>query len=1561
MCYAGVHLPPPPLERHSLDETDDLQSHFEDPARSDRPYREVALLFHPRRAPPAHDVNGLFPTLARAWRKHTQTRWSAAVDFISASISHYIETGQIRAVRQGPSPDFSSDIMTSSVDHSTPQLRGLEASDDLGALISEEIEQFSSDLPIPWEKAKKRWFDYATRVYFQRDIGLEWPAWEQRIRRQSLNWDAVFLDVTKTETQCLNEVFSTIGDPDEAEAICYFFGATPFLIDRCYRTATRAQREARGYHVTYAEARERRRPQGVLRGQAESADALAAPHDRAAVQAARAERHQGSGQRASRADTGPGEERAGSSRRRAPRPRVALVGRGSGRAAPVYQPYKGRHGAHVSRPTIREYTPERVRAWVAGRARDIAHAPGAFTSVSDGAFALMGNSWSGSRRATEETLSTMRVDRIDPKRGEPMEQRPVGRLHVRVPGAARTLTIGGGVYSSLQEWEASAPLLRRHKPLYRKGLEFFQGLLSPSEELRLRGALGNLTIARHQGQAHSFEVRADDLSRAASSLSSANVTVRHEVGVELFPELIDAAREAGVPAPRLRVATQIASYALSVVSSTSYEATFAATLQLVAGVPFLWSKFHAGLMALEPRPEKQGPLPASLSSLWDIVMSSAGMLALREFVGELWEAFFPSVVDLAKSMRTGFLKAVGDNYGKKVLEFFTELGARLKRCVKEASFAPLWGTTWDPGEWMSEARAVVRYYPLLSAAGDASPSCEEDLIRARKEGGLPSWWTTRSPEAFLEAAQALLVRGRSIQSAIGTWPGVGRDFSLVLGQFVAFVERVEISVQVGKFRVAPFFIFYHGAPSTGKTNIAATIARSVAAAQGYDTGDSSSYHWRPAANFQDGLTHSHWHVVLDDIDQSVATPTAGIPTHAEVVIDLVNNKPLPVEAAAVEMKGRIAAMPLLVSMCSNYENARLKGRIVDPSAFWRRVGLYVEVKVREEFQAPGGALDIDKASASRTHDMFDLEVSEYDRSLFKADDPFSVIPMRALGKMTLPEFSALVVKRFRANLKQQTEFMRRACVREDVCPSCFMPASRECGCAVQQGPCLPSFRERMRARATRARVQVAKTLEEARNRFLGFVSDPVVQRVRVAVREVARKHIELIGGGLTLAALVMAIVVKVVRRYQGRIPGGVNVPEGWMRPATDFGPGRPPVNPGATFTREELDKVLRRCFFRFASGGWAVMVSHNAIMYPTHLIDGEGELELPGGKMRFSVTALNTTRLPNEELSITRVSGLPGERGVTQFIPLTRDETQSSFDEVVFWALDKETVAKRNWVQRYKDGPLLCTDIASTEAGDCGKLYLGRIGAQWFIRGMHYLRFEMNAGAFTGAAMFSGREISSALARVGTTFQGVETPVSALVKGDEAYFGPLPLKSEVGYALGRGAFGIVPLGELWPRPFGSTPKTNVRRLRSADRFREFELEWCGEIGYWRGPAFRGAMLDGVWTSPYQDALLSRAPAAPLEKVWLVAIMDYLSGVGELARAGYRFFSEEEVIAGVPEFWVNPINAKTSTGPPYNVKKYLHYFREGDEVAMSPQMCELTDAFEDVLKRGHIPAPFARCV
>lgn len=107
----------------------------------------------------------------------------------------------------------------------------------------------------------------------------------------------------------------------------------------------------------------------------------------------------------------------------------------------------------------------------------------------------------------------------------------------------------------------------------------------------------------------------------------------------------------------------------------------------------------------------------------------------------------------------------------------------------------------------------------------------------------------------------------------------------------------------------------------------------------------------------------------------------------------------------------------------------------------------------------------------------------------------------------------------------------------------------------------------------------------------------------------------------------------------------------------------------------------------------------------------------------------------------------------------------------------------------------------------------------------------------------------TATSRAGVIFQSAQHIGSLFSKDEVPFFAPLPDKSEARLAKTKGA-KIHILGELHPRPFGSTPRTNVRSTIIAEYFRDLEKDWCGAEGYWTSPVFRGKMLNDQWWSPW---------------------------------------------------------------------------------------------------------------
>jgi len=341
----------------------------------------------------------------------------------------------------------------------------------------------------------------------------------------------------------------------------------------------------------------------------------------------------------------------------------------------------------------------------------------------------------------------------------------------------------------------------------------------------------------------------------------------------------------------------------------------------------------------------------------------------------------------------------------------------------------------------------------------------------------------------------------------------------------------------------------------------------------------------------------------------VAPPTAGVQTHVEVVIDVINNTPLPVESAALEMKGKIRAAPLLVSYCTNYPHAQLRGRCLDPLPFFRRFPIRARVAVKPQYSTPSGAVDKDKAKAAGSHDLWDLHVSRYDTTHYDPQAPFSAAPYSVPEVMSFPAFCILMKKEFRKHISEQRELLGRKMRGEiDRCPNCGLPTDLLCGC-VGGKVAAPSDK------AAAAEIDHAKefagvevelqgkkgsmaVLEEESSdsevedypifvRHYSSVSNcfrrlchprRMVEELIDDLRERARGELAVLAGKLIAGSALLiaagALVIKLIGSYgttlQSREPAAswLGVPSAWQRPATDFSPGLPPLIPNPTFTED---------------------------------------------------------------------------------------------------------------------------------------------------------------------------------------------------------------------------------------------------------------------------------------------------------------------------------------------------------------------------------------------------------
>lgn len=211
---------------------------------------------------------------------------------------------------------------------------------------------------------------------------------------------------------------------------------------------------------------------------------------------------------------------------------------------------------------------------------------------------------------------------------------------------------------------------------------------------------------------------------------------------------------------------------------------------------------------------------------------------------------------------------------------------------------------------------------------------------------------------------------------------------------------------------------------------------------------------------------------------------------------------------------------------------------------------------------------------------------------------------------------------------------------------------------------------------------------------------------------------------------VGALVVRLVNNYGTTLQSRsdavswLGVPATWQRPAVDFSPSQPPLVLTPTFVHDDLVKSIRNSYViisRGEEGCLGLLISNGMVMYPEHVvpIGSKGKLKYGSVEVDLCPTEVNAASVNDRQALVVRVSGLPAVKGAGHCFPMVDDVTTTTFDEVELVYPDKLAKPDRNWVMATSKGRSLATSHV-TVGGDCGVVYLGRIGTTWYARAMHY-------------------------------------------------------------------------------------------------------------------------------------------------------------------------------------------------------------------------------------------------
>ena len=984
---------------------------------------------------------------------------------------------------------------------------------------------------------------------------------------------------------------------------------------------------------------------------------------------------------------------------------------------------------------------------------------------------------------------------------------------------------------------------------------------------------------------------------------------------------------------------------------------------------------------------------------------TAGVLiAMRECIGAGVSTVGLAVMDFSKTLRVTALKSIAEDLVGYVKEALKEFARRVREAIKQKSLQPLWGAGHDPVRWARHVEGMLRLHQTI-----VKPSVRPGDVHARSLAeavsadeipaslGLPV-----SPAGFLVVLKQYHAEGTAMKSWLAQ--GAVVPHGILLRTLEQRVTSVGAALRGAQPRRMPLGVYLTGASQVGKSSVANLLFKAVGNRHSLPVGAENRYTWDQSANFQDTFTAQNWCVEMDDVDQAKGQPQVGVRSFVIDWLKLVNSVPYAVEAARAEEKGTVWAEPLMVTFASNFITRKVNQFSDFPDAFWKRAHVFANVAVKPQYRkgpsvpvegpVPEGepflSGELDPAKAHGHFDVWEIRVGVYEGIGKDKDEcPFRLGPPMSIG-----EFCKLVNKRFDEHFARQSDFAVST-ANPYFHPCCGLPSSAECGCVenqiqLQGGDEIP---ERLLSHEPtwweRARRWRAKFFSAAGSWFavcfvwvttMALWAWSALQDLRRLKRALAAFKAavyaipkEMLVYGAAFAAALACLILVIGRTYQGR--GDGVIPSNWVPIPPEYGPHLPPTRPKATWTDKEIRQAMARSMFPVKvplsgkDGGvaWLVALTPTVGVVPTHIVKPgfEGaEIDLGHGPIPWVVGDGWTMTVPsNDELTFvyTRTSS---DAGILPYLFPVQDLSVVQFDEVVMLGQRgvPELSAPTGCFGRDPKGRVQVQANLPTQRGDCGRPYLARVGTSWWVAGFHYQLMHLTPLATVAqGGLVTQREAEVAVRRLAgfvavplgyTTLQALH----CTAEGAPWTLRELAPKevSEALTAVKQKRPNVTFLGHLENGPHSATPQSRLMRTPYADLFAPLEEEVCGVSPYWGPPVFKGRMEDGLWRSPLQTAFAASPLRCPPRALCVVALMDYLHGVDKLYWGEVRELSLNEAIVGVPAYWQNPVNPKTSIGLPWGGPKWKMISRDRTEVHVDPRVKVALDEAWATLERGEVP-------
>jgi hypothetical protein len=1020
-------------------------------------------------------------------------------------------------------------------------------------------------------------------------------------------------------------------------------------------------------------------------------------------------------------------------------------------------------------------------------------------------------------------------------------------------------------------------------------------------------------------------------------------------------------------------------------------------------------------------------------SMWD-VMSTVSLSAMMLAMG------FPEdlnlIVKIKKFMDTCFRGKEGtDNFIDKCCRFMSVTASKFKEAIEKRDFSILFSKT-DVREWMFLSTTLLDDPCIL--LDQARPAMRLTFADKLEKGELPHVLKTQ-----ITSAQRLCLIDGALKEAV-TYEKVAagsddRVLQVSLEKLRLRLESMKYSLESrranGEFRVEPFGVFIHGPPGVGKSEFTGVLHRAFGAKRRLPATGETRFDYLRASNFYDTANGAQWFAVLDDIDQSLGSTAYADKKHPEVVVELINKKPLEMEQAAVDKKGQIFCNLLSVVYCTNYKDARLQNFIREPMAFWRRFAYAVGFEVKKKYATEKGMLCPDKLDGS--NDYWEFTIGQFDDSLWDDSNKYTSFPFQEAKCDSLSYLVRELTNSFDAKVTRELDRLGLAENRRDKnCLVCYIPFSMHpaeaCdepkGCVHEhedevwknlekelevQGGGISKMRLDVLgpkcdpACPLTVREQVAKTNGNADDRLWAILQSCVDTMYHA-------KWIIASLGVVSVSGMMIAAAVKAKRGKTVQVVPGViakdpqalvqvgpmkQVPElklNFVRSVFE----RTPLDEKSlsTTSLEQLDQMVLKRIFTIRTNVAAMMCVQlygTVFLVPGHaLISATDALSI--ADLRKKVQAFTTTEARFERgafsYSMTISNGVnavcaPGREwflvnvvGVTptsDHLNLLKHIVRSSpsnvagiFEKVHFLTLNSENegvvyVAEsgRYILEKGSVNSVIQYFGLQTAMGSCGSVVTAKCGESTYIAGYHLI-MAPGMGCFGEELVQS--ELLVAIEKLSkltiivpqVRLSSFEVNANASRRLEDVEIVPLPERSSLWVAVGQGYKTGQVLGTLkHPFPMAGN-RTKCFRTPMAPAMAKLELEVCGKTPYFVPPNGKGKMVDGVWVDPFTVNLAGHSNVPGNEVIWKEALEDFLFGHEQLL--GYedvRVLTDREVIFGIPGL-VNPLNLKTSMGPPFHVRKKEHVTvnHVTGEFMMSPEMRESIEVIRATLSVGSVYVP-----